>query len=254
MPTPIRDHVVPWPPDVAANYITKGYWAGVSIGDLLREASERRPDATALVDAAAEVRFSHAELTNRADATAARLLRLGLLPGCRIVVALPNGWEFVVLTLACLRAGIVPVMALPAHRRAELSYLVRHSEAGAIAVPDRLGEFDHQRLAHELVERERAEPDAPWHVLVAGEEIGPNSIDLRGLCEPSEDPEADRARLGLLPVVSSEVAVFLLSGGTTGLPKLIARTHDDYAYNARRSAEVADFGTDDVYLVSLPSG
>ena len=30
--------------------------------------------------------------------------------------------------------------------------------------------------------------------------------------------------------------MFLLSGGTTGLPKLIARTHDDYAYNARASA------------------
>jgi 2,3-dihydroxybenzoate-AMP ligase len=50
------------------------------------------------------------------------------------------------------------------------------------------------------------------------------------------------------------VAVFLLSGGTTGLPKLIARTHDDYAYNARASAEVAAVGADAVYLVSLPAG
>jgi salicylate---CoA ligase len=254
MPTPIRDHVVPWPADVAAGYVSKGYWAGAPIGDLLRKASERRPDATALVDAAAGVRLSHVELTDRADAAAVRLLRLGLLPGYRIVVALPNGWEFVVLTLACLRAGIVPVMALPAHRRAELSYLARHSEASAIAVPDRLGKFDHQQLAHALAEEVLAEPDSPWHVLVAGDEIGPKSIDLRGLCRPSDDPEADRARLDCLTMGSRDVAVFLLSGGTTGLPKLIARTHDDYAYNARRSAEVADFGADDVYLVSLPAG
>jgi 2,3-dihydroxybenzoate-AMP ligase len=50
------------------------------------------------------------------------------------------------------------------------------------------------------------------------------------------------------------VAVFLLSGGTTGLPKLIARTHDDYAYNASASAELCGFDAGTGYLVSLPAG
>ena len=52
---------------------------------------------------------------------------------------------------------------------------------------------------------------------------------------------------------SREVAVFLLSGGTTGLPKLIARTHDDYSYNARESAAVSGFDSSTVYLVALPA-
>ena len=148
---------------------------------------------------------------------------------------LGNGWEFVVLTLACLRAGIVPVMALPAHRRTELAYLARHAEATAIAVPDRLRDFDHQQLAHDLADEVRAGTDQPWHVLVAGAEIAPGSVDLRALCAPSDQPSDDRERLDALPISSRDVAVFLLSGGTTGLPKLIARTHDDYAYNARAS-------------------
>jgi non-ribosomal peptide synthetase component E (peptide arylation enzyme) len=50
------------------------------------------------------------------------------------------------------------------------------------------------------------------------------------------------------------VALFLLSGGTTGLPKLISRTHDDYEYNARRRAEVCGFSAETVYLVALPAG
>jgi 2,3-dihydroxybenzoate-AMP ligase len=50
------------------------------------------------------------------------------------------------------------------------------------------------------------------------------------------------------------VAVLLLSGGTTGLPKLIVRTHDDYAYNALASAPVCGVDADTVYLVSLPAG
>ena len=248
MPTPISDGTVPWPEEDAARYVAAGYWIGQPLGDLLHAAAERTPHAVALVDGA--VRFDYAELLDRIDAAAGRLLDLGLAAGDRIVVQLANGWEFVVLTGACLRAGIVPVMALPGHRRTELAYLVRHSAAAAIAVPDRLRDFDHQRLAHELA----GETTGPWHVLVAGAEIGPGSVDLRSLCAPAADPAVARARLESAPPGSRDVAVFLLSGGTTGLPKLIARTHDDYAYNARGSAEVCGVDSDTVYLVSLPAG
>ena len=54
----------------------------------------------------------------------------GIARGHRIVVQLGDGWEFVVLTLACLRAGVVPVMELPAHRRSELAHLARSWRAG----------------------------------------------------------------------------------------------------------------------------
>jgi salicylate---CoA ligase len=249
MPTSIADHTVPWPDAVAAAYVAKGYWAGVTLDTSLRAVADRQPDAPALVDAAAGLRLTHRHLADRADAAAARLLDLGMRKGDRIVVQLGNGWEFVVLTLACLRAGIVPVMALPAHRHTELVYLARHSEATAIAVPDRLREFDHQTLAHELAADVGEDTGGPWHVLVAGDEVAPTSLDLRALCAPGPGLDPDTAVPG-----SRDVAVFLLSGGTTGLPKLIARTHDDYSYNARRSAEMAGLDADTVYLVSLPAG
>ena len=138
--------------------------------------------------------------------------------------------------------------ALPAHRRTELSYLARHAEATAIAVPDRLRDFDHQTLAARPRRRGPGSDRRSWHVLVAGDDVAPASIDLRALCAPG--PGLDR----LTAPGSRDVAVFLLSGGTTGLPKLIARTHDDYAYNARRSAAMAGIDADTVYLVSLPAG
>src|SRR5207302_695997 len=50
----------------------------------------------------------------------------------------------------------------------------------------------------------------------------------------------------------SDVAFFLLSGGTTALPKLIPRTHDDYIYQARTVAQLCELGPDDVYLAALP--
>jgi 2,3-dihydroxybenzoate-AMP ligase len=254
MPSPISDHTVPWPAADVERFAAAGYWAGVPLGELLREVAGRTPDAPALIDAADGTRLTHAELAERADAAAVRLLGLGLAPGHRMLVQLGNGWEFVVLTLACLRAGIVPVMALPAHRRTELTYLARHAEATAIAVPGRLRDFDHQSLAHELAPAVHEVTGEAWNVLVAGDDLAPGSIDLRALCGPATDPAADRARLDPLKPDSRDVAVFLLSGGTTGLPKLIARTHDDYAYNARASAELCGFGAGTSYLVSLPAG
>ena len=44
----------------------------------------------------------------------------------------------------------------------------------------------------------------------------------------------------------------MLSGGTTGVPKLIPRTHTDYMYNARMSAKRCRLDSSDVYLASLP--
>ncbi|WP_219537576.1 (2,3-dihydroxybenzoyl)adenylate synthase [Nonomuraea guangzhouensis] len=254
MPSPISDHVVPWPDAEAQRFAAEDYWAGVPLGQLLREVADRTPDAPALADPVAGLRLTHAELAERADAAAVRLLDLGIGRGDRIVVQLGNGWEFVVLTLACLRAGIVPVMALPGHRRSELTYLATHAEAVAIAVPDRMRDFDHQALGHELAADVTAVTGAGWHVLVTGDDLAPGSADLRALCAPSAGPKTDRARMDESAPTSRDVAVFLLSGGTTGLPKLIARTHDDYAYNARASADIAAMGTDTVYLVTLPAG
>jgi salicylate---CoA ligase len=252
MVSPIADGVVPWPEEDAARYVAAGYWEGRSLPFHLWQQADRTPDRVALVDG--DLRLTYAELIGRADAAASRLADLGLNADDRIIVQLPNGWEFVVLTLACLRAGIVPVMALPGHRHHELSYLTEHAEAAAIAVPDQLRGFDHQELAHRL----RLEVDCLQQVLVAGDQLVEASVDLRSLCAGATGTDqaavSDRARWDAAEPDSRSVAVFLLSGGTTGLPKLIARTHDDYTYNAKRSGEVSGLDADTVYLVSLPAG
>src|SRR5262249_38859314 len=103
-----------WPEEYVRRYVAAGYWAGRPLGELLRQVAERAPDAPAVIDAAAGVRLSHRELAERADAAAGRLRALGLVTGDRVLVQLANGWEFVALTIACLRVGIVPLMALPA--------------------------------------------------------------------------------------------------------------------------------------------
>ncbi|MGW2383503.1 (2,3-dihydroxybenzoyl)adenylate synthase [Streptomyces lincolnensis] len=244
----MRDSV-PWPKEAADHSRDAGYWRGRPLGAYLHDWAETYGDAVAVVDG--DTRLTYRQLAARADGLACHLLLLdlGLNPGDAMLVQLPNGWEFVTLTLACLRAGVAPVMALPAHRGHELRYLAAHSEVTSIVVPDRLGEFDHQ------ARREVAEVTSSVRLLlVAGDVIDTDATDLRALAEPADDPTAARARLDRIAPDSGDIAVLLLSGGTTGLPKLITRTHDDYEYNARRSAEVCDFDRDTAYLVALPAG
>jgi 2,3-dihydroxybenzoate-AMP ligase len=246
--TPIAEGVVPWPDEVARQYTERGWWRGLALGAELLAVADARPHAVALVDG--DVRLSYRSLAARADALAGRMVDdLGLRRGDRIVIQLPNCWQFVVLTLACLRAGIAPVMALPAHRQHELGYLAAHSESAALAVPATLRGFDHAGMAEEL----RAGSDTVEHILVVGDDVRADHVDLTALCAEPDDPAAARARWDADQPASRSVAVFLLSGGTTGLPKLIARTHDDYAYNARASAELCSFGPDTVYLGTLPA-
>ncbi|UNT00814.1 AMP-binding protein [Streptomyces tubbatahanensis] len=77
---------------------------------------------------------------------------------------------------------------------------------------------------------------------------------VRKLLEPDGAGQARRRRLDRLAPEAGDVAVFLLSGGTTGLPKVIGRTHNDYTYNLRRSAAACGFGQDTVYAAVLPVG
>lgn len=237
---------VPWPTQAAATYRAKGYWEDRALGAYVLDAAERYPNQTALVDG--DVRISYRELANRMDAAAERLLELGLHKDDRILVQLPNSWQFVVLTLACFRTGIIPVMALPAHRRYELSYLAEHSESLAIAVPDRIKGFDHQELAEGLV---AAVPSLKT-ILVAGQ-TNRGNVDLDALLAPGQDPIGARSRLNAAAPSGDDPACFLLSGGTTGLPKLITRTHNDYAYNIKMTSAVTNVSADTVYLGTLPA-
>jgi 2,3-dihydroxybenzoate-AMP ligase len=243
---PSRAGAVGWPDEVAARYVAEGHWEGRTLTEPIYAAADSAPDAVAIVDG--QLRLSYRELVARADGAALRLRALGLRPDDRIVFALPNGWEFVVFTLACLRLGVIPVMGLTAHRRHELLFLAEHAEARAIAVPDVLKDFDHQELAHEVASRTATME----HVLVAGAGVGPGSVDLRALCQPADDPAGARRELDEAAPDSRSVALMLLSGGTTGLPKLIARAHDDYGCYVQATLDSCRLDAEAVSLVLLP--
>jgi 2,3-dihydroxybenzoate-AMP ligase len=237
--------VVPWPEEFAALYREKGYWEDRPLGEYLLDVADRLPNKVALVSG--DTRLTYAELADRMDAAAERLIALGLEPDDRILIQLPNDWQFVVLTLACFRSGIIPVMALPAHRSHELTHLAAHAEVVALVVPDEIKGFDHRALAVEIA---AVTPSVRW-VICSGLPVE-GVVTLDELLAPSTDPGV-RERANALAPDADSPACFLISGGTTGLPKLITRTHNDYAYNIRATSEASELSESTVYLGTLPA-
>jgi len=235
---------VPWPEEFARRYIAAGLWEGITVPEMVERMARRQPQKTAVVHG--ETRITYEELIRSARRVAGGLANLGLRPQDRVVVQLPNCPEFVTLYLALNYIGAIPVMALRAHRHAEIRHFVRSSAAAAYVIADRVGAFDYRPMAAEIA----SELPSLRHVVVLGEP-GPNQAAYQGLV--ADDAAGDEV-VGRLRPDPSDVSTMLLSGGTTSLSKLIPRTHDDYVYNARVCAEVAGFSADTVFLALLPLG
>ena len=158
---PVEEGVVPYPPEVAERYRAAGYWTGQTFAGLLDAAVAAHGPRTAVVGTgpSGPQRWTYAELDARARGLAAGLGELGVAPGDRVVVWLPNVPEYLEVVFALFRLGALPVFALPAHRASEIRYFAEHAEATAIVTVGRHDRFDHAAAALEVAaDRRRGAP------------------------------------------------------------------------------------------------
>lgn len=146
----LLDGVTPVPDDVAARYRAAGYWTGQPLGSLLKDTAREHPRNVAVIDGGRS--STYAQLDAAADALAHGLAALGLRRGDRVVVHLPNTTELIEVLFALGRLGVVPVLALVAHRRSEVEFFAAHTEAVALVTIDTHAGFDHGGLAREVAD------------------------------------------------------------------------------------------------------
>ena len=237
------DGVVPFPAEYAARYRERGYWRDRALRDVLAEQFAKYSDRVALHAGGRDVTYG--ELDAGAERLARNLYELGLRPLDRVVVQLPNDAPFAYLYLALQKIGAVPIMALPQHRYREIEQFARLSDAVACVVPDRAKDSDFR----EIVDRVRATAPAVRLAIVDGPE-SEGFLSLGALLE--RESTATAADLAAIVIDPDDPAVFQLSGGTTGIPKLIPRTHNDYEFNSRLAVSVCDVRDEDCLLNVLP--
>jgi len=237
------DGVVRFPPEFAASYRAKGYWEDRSLADTFAEIFAKYGDRVAVIDRGQSV--TYAQLDERATRLALNLLDVGLQPLDRVVMQLPNVVEFVYLYFALQKLGCIPIMALPSHRFREMSQFVELSGAVACATLDKTKDFDYRDLVRRIREARKA--------MRLGIILGDAPKDFLSLTELVERPgKRSPDELKSVKIDPEDPALFQLSGGTTGIPKLIPRTHNDYVYNSKMASYVTAVGPDKILLDVLP--
>jgi 2,3-dihydroxybenzoate-AMP ligase len=241
------DGVTPFPAEFAARYTERGYWENRPLFDGFRDALARYADQVALLDDEGPVTYR--QLDERSAQLARALLDLGFGPLDRIIVQLPNTAVFVYLYFALQRIGAAPVLALPSHRKREITQFAEISGARALAVPAVTRSFDPAAMAADIM---ASHPGLELCLVQAasGPLPDPRFVRLEDLLD--REPRTGAGALREISIDPADPALFLLSGGTTGIPKLIPRSHNDYLYNSKIAAAACEIGAGDVLLDVLP--
>jgi 2,3-dihydroxybenzoate-AMP ligase len=238
--------MIAWPAAAAIEYRRRGYWRGVTIGDSFVDSVRRHLDREAVVDG--NRRISYRDLGQMVERMALHFAARGIRQGARVIFQLPNSFECVVAYFACLRTGAIPIACLPAHRHTEIEHLARFTGAYAWLIPSTYRRFDYIAMAREL----RSELPMLTEIIVTGGAAEAGMTRFDDLAEDAIERRAPARALDRLRPDPSAPAVFQLSGGSTGLPKVIPRTHDDYLYNSHLLASKSGYARDGVALIAIP--
>ncbi len=221
-----------WPDDFARRYREKGYWQDLPLTDILTRHADS--DALAIIDG--ERRLTYRQFQQSVNNLAAALQAQGIQRGETALVQLGNVAEFYITFFALLQVGVAPVNALFSHQRSELNAYATQIEPTLLIADRAHGLF----AGDDFLNTFRDQHPSVRVALLRGE--GLEAATAR----PAENFIAS-------PTPADEVAFFQLSGGSTGTPKLIPRTHNDYYYSIRRSNEICGITADTRYLNALPA-
>ncbi|HBQ66294.1 MAG TPA: 2,3-dihydroxybenzoate-AMP ligase [Leclercia adecarboxylata] len=221
-----------WPDDFARRYREKGYWQDLPLTDILTRHTDS--DALAIIDG--ERRLTYRQFQQSVNNLAAALQAQGIQRGETALVQLGNVAEFYITFFALLQVGVAPVNALFSHQRSELNAYATQIEPTLLIADRAHGLF----AGDDFLNTFRDQHPSVRVALLRGEGLE------AAIARPAENFIAS-------PTPADEVAFFQLSGGSTGTPKLIPRTHNDYYYSIRRSNEICGITADTRYLNALPA-
>jgi non-ribosomal peptide synthetase component E (peptide arylation enzyme) len=205
----------------AVRYFREGGWIDLTIGEALRATARKWPDRNAFVSDERTVSF--AQLDEESDRLGAALLEMGLAPGDRAVFQMGTTIETAIALIACYKAGVIPVCAVPQYREVEIGHLATQSGAKAYFVQADFGSFDLVGFAKQMMQRN----PTLKHLITARGPSWPGTEHLDWLIRRTQG-EGARKRLEDVNLGSEDVLSFQLSGGTAGVPKIIPRFHAEY--------------------------
>ncbi|MDP2646114.1 MAG: AMP-binding protein [Desulfobacterales bacterium] len=221
----IMEGITPYPDELVRKYREKKWWQSLTLADVFNQASDIFFQREALVDA--RQRLTYGQLRDRVDRFALALLKLGIRKASSVIIQLPNCAEWVIAYFACQKIGVAPVSALPRNSQVEIEHFCGLTNPVAWIVPDRLGKIEYLPL----IEKIRPKYPQMKHVVILGETVPEGMLSFTDLLEMVGPETYPADYLEQFMPSPEDIVHFMPTGGTTGLPKLIPRTHECYVCN-----------------------
>ncbi|MGL5440736.1 MAG: (2,3-dihydroxybenzoyl)adenylate synthase [Filifactoraceae bacterium] len=220
-----------------SKFYEENVWEHLTVGEHLNKWVDKYNDRIAIVDE--DLQLTYRQLKDEVNHYANGLLENGFKKGDKILIQLPNCKEFIIVLFAMMSIGVIPVIVLMGHRTSEVKGILDKSDAKGYIGIDKYLSFSHKDMMTEVIEDLKIN----LQVYLLGNEGNYKSIyNLRSKNIVLQDQELNY----------KDVAILLLSGGTTGSPKLIPNKHCEFIYLAKELANVTNLNIESVYLTSLP--
>lgn len=222
---------VPYPRDMVEEYTTKGWWLNQTYGDMLDRTVELHGDRMAVIDERTSLTFR--QLKERVDRLAIALVQLGMKKYDRMLFQLPNRHEYIIAFFAAHRIGVIPTLAVARQEYQEISHFFRLADPVGWLIPARDGKRDFR----ELIDRIRREARNLKVLIMVedGHATPAGAFSFRGLIESVTLADYPSDYLAHFRPDPNDVAVIFTTGGTTGVPKGVPRTHNSFLASVRTS-------------------
>jgi len=205
-------------------YVRLGVLTEQPLISAFRQSFAANADRVAICEPDVEVTYR--ELDTISDRGAAALHRLGLRPGDRALFQIRNCKELLYAFFACLKLGVIPICTLAAHRQAEIGYLGNHGGAKVHFIHTDDSRFDMAGFAAQM---RSAIPSVQHIISVRGPVQHSDTLCFDALVA-AEDAQLARELVNSIEHDPFQVVLFQLSGGTSGVPKIIPRYSNEYRY------------------------
>jgi non-ribosomal peptide synthetase component E (peptide arylation enzyme) len=239
---------VPYKKADAKKYNKLRWWLGLTFGDLLDKAADIYPDKEAFVDGKERLTFGQArDKTNR---LAIGLMDLGIAPRDRVLIQVPNWNEFIFAYFAVQKIGGIAVLLIDRYRQYEIGHLIQLTGATSWIIAEKYKKTDYLPIVEDVVK----EHPQLKNIILARSEGGGSYLSMEKLIHETKLGSANLRRLLQRRPDPMEVAHMGPTGGTTGLPKVVPRTHNSLVCTMQYAAYAWEVNIHDVCLLAGPIG
>jgi len=238
----------PYKREDTEKYTKFRWWPGLTFGDMLDKAADIYPHKEAFVDGKSRLTFLQAR--QNVDRLAISMMELGIRPLTRVLVQVPNWNEFVYGYIALQKIGAIPVLLIDRYRQYEVKRLIELTGATAWIVPEKYKKIDYLPIITDVIK----EHSQIQHVILVRGQAQESFLSLEKLVETAELNEGNLLKLAERRPDPMQVAHMGPTGGTTGLPKVVPRTHNSMLCNVDYAARAWEMNSDDICLLAGPIG